>query len=235
LAKKNTLISNEMLREMHGAEYVNTFENMPLNRLVRLGKYFDLTKESVIVDFACGNAMLLEALHDRIKEYHGVDFSSEMIASAKRRSERHSFLNSHFYEEDIHAFANNNLGKFDAAFAMDFSEHVFDDEWAKILASIKKTLKPQGVLYLHTPNGEYFIEILKNKGILEQFPQHVAVRGAAHNLKLLNEAGFKDVEIVYLPHYELRQKPFEILAYIPLVGRYFKARLFIKAKLGVGK
>lgn len=235
MTRKKVLLDNEKLREMHGAEYVNAFERMPLNRLMRLRKYFSLTKESVIVDFACGNAMLLEVLHDRIKEYHGVDFSTEMIASAKKRAKKLAFINAYFHEEDISNFAEKNPGKFDAAFAMDFSEHVFDDEWVKILTSIKKTLKPEGVLYMHTPNGEYFIEILKNKGILKQFPQHVAVRGAPHNLKLLNKAGFNYVEINYLPHYEWRQKLFAILAYVPLVGRYFNARLFIRAKLGIGK
>jgi 2-polyprenyl-3-methyl-5-hydroxy-6-metoxy-1,4-benzoquinol methylase len=235
MIEEKSLLNNEKLREMHGAEYVKVYEKTPINRLMRLRKYFDLTKESVIVDFACGNAMLLEVLHDCIKEYHGVDFSSEMIASAKKRSEKLSFYNSHFYEEDINTFANDNISRFDAAFAMDFSEHVFDNEWVSILSSIKKTLKPQGILFLHTPNGEYFIEILKSKGLLEQIPQHVAVRGAAHNLKLLSEAGFQNVKVNYLPHYEWRQKPFEILAFIPLVGRYFKARLFIRAKVGLDK
>lgn len=228
------MLNNKKLREMHGAEYVKVYEKTPLNRLLRLRKYFELTKESVIVDFACGNAMLLEIIHDRIKEYHGVDFSTEMIASARKRSAKLFFTNSYFYEEDIITFAKKNISRFDAAFAMDFSEHVFDEEWIGLLTSIKKTLKPQGVLYLHTPNGEYFIEILKNMGVFKQIPQHVAVRSPAHNLKLLSEAGFENVKIIYLPHYEWRQKPFELLSYIPLVGRYFKARLFIRAKAGAG-
>lgn len=231
MLEEKPLLNNDELRELHGAEYVKAYEMQSLNRLLRLRKYFDLTKESVVVDFACGNAMLLDVIHDCINEYHGVDFSTEMIASAKKRAERSAFFNSHFYEENIHIFANKNTTRFDAAFAMDFSEHVFDDEWVKILTSIKKTLKPRGVLYLHTPNGEYFIEMLKSKGILKQIPQHVAVRTPAHNLKLLSEAGFENVTIKYLPHYEWRQKPFEIFSYIPLVGRYFKARLFISAKI----
>jgi hypothetical protein len=113
---------------------------------------------------------------------------------------------------------------------MDFSEHVFEYKWAEILTSIKKTLKPQGVLYLHTPNGEYFIEILKNKGVLAQYPEHVAVRGPGHNLTLLNDAGFKNIKIDYLAHYEWRQKPLALLGHIPFIGRYFKARLFIRAE-----
>ncbi|MDD5267453.1 MAG: class I SAM-dependent methyltransferase [Methylococcales bacterium] len=233
MIEEKQLLNNEKLREMHGTEYVNTYEKKPLNRLIRLRKFFDLTKESIIVDFACGNAMLLEVLHDCIKEYHGVDFSTEMIASAKKRSEKLSFFNSYFYEDDINIFSNKNISRFDAAFAMDFSEHVLDDEWVKILSSIKKTLKLKGVLYLHTPNGEYFIEILKNKGILKQFPQHVAVRGAEHNLKLLIDAGFKIVKIDYLSHYEWRQKPFALLGVIPFIGKYFKARLFIKAETAI--
>lgn len=217
------------LRNLHGREYVIQYERKPISRLQRLRKYFNLKPDSVVVDFACGNAMLLEVVRDSVKEYHGVDFSAEMIAAGKGRVERLGFKGARFYQEDIRAFSEENISKFDAAFAMDFSEHVYDQDWIEILRAMRKTLKAGGVLYLHTPNGRYFIEILKSKGVLRQFPEHVAVRTAEHNLRLLHEAGFQDVSIKSLPHYELRQKPFALLGFLPLLGKYFKARIFIRA------
>lgn len=219
----------ELLKELHGAKYVSIYEKKPLSRLKRLTKYFELKENACVVDFACGNAMLLELLHDSIAEYHGVDFSAEMIGAAKKRVERLTFESAYFYENDIKDFSGKHKNQFDVAFAMDFSEHVYDKDWIEILRAIRDTLKPNGILYLHTPNGNYFIEILKNRGILTQFPEHVAVRSPEHNLRLLDEAGFQNISIKLLAHYEWRQKPFALLGLFPGLGKYFKARIFIKA------
>lgn len=219
---------NKILEDLYDKKYVADYEEKPLSRLKRLTKHFNLTEESVVADFACGNAMLLEVIHSSIKEYHGIDFSVEMIDAAKKRAKKLSLEDSFFYNEEIENFSNKNIGKFNCAFALDFSEHVYDDDWLRILSAIKKTLKPNGVLYLHTPNGEYFIEKLKNIGVLAQFPQHVAVRNAFDNIRLLEKAGY-EVKIQYLSHYEVRQKPFALLGILPIIGKFFKARIFITA------
>lgn len=216
--------------QLHSGEYVASYEKKPLKRLSRLKKFLDLKKDYLVVDFACGNAMLLEVLQDSIKEYHGVDFSSDMIAAAKKRAEKLSFQNAYFYLEDIINFSENNKAKFDAAFAIDFSEHVDDKTWIEILRAIKCTLKPRGLLYLHTPNKNYFLEILKEIGVLPQFPEHIAVRTPEHNLQMLIDSGFVSVNLKYLSHYEWRQKPFAFLGMLPGIGKYFKARLLIMAK-----
>jgi len=62
---------------------------------------------------------------------------------------------------------------------MDFSEHVYDEEWREILRGIRSALKPTGRLYLHTPNAEFILEIMKARNlILARQPEHVAVRTA---------------------------------------------------------
>lgn len=217
------------LKAMHGKDYVSTYENKPIGRLKRLEKFLDLKRGATVVDFACGNAMLLELVGSSAGEYHGVDFSPEMIAAARRRAARLGCERAHFHETDIGKFSEQNPERFDAAFAMDFSEHVYDEDWLEILKSIRRTLKPGGTLYLHTPNANYFIEVLKDKGILKQFPEHIAVRNAEQNVSLLVTAGFRDIDVHLLSHYEWRQKPFALLGYIPGIGKYFKARIFIRA------
>jgi 2-polyprenyl-6-hydroxyphenyl methylase / 3-demethylubiquinone-9 3-methyltransferase len=218
-----------VLMDMHGGHYAQSYERKPLSRLRRLVPLFHLTGNEEVVDYACGNAMLLELLHSRVRRYVGVDFSADMLKLASARAERLAIKHSVFCLEDILAFAGRHVSQFDVAFAMDFSEHVYDEQWLDLLRAMRSTLKPGGRLYLHTPNGEYFLEILKDRGVLAQFPQHVAVRSPAHNRRLLEAAGFARVDIRQLSHYEVRQKPFSALAWLPVVGRYFLARLFITA------
>jgi 2-polyprenyl-6-hydroxyphenyl methylase/3-demethylubiquinone-9 3-methyltransferase len=173
--------------------------------------------------------MMLSVLHNNIFEYHGVDFSEEMIASAENRSKQLEFTNRKFYVQDIVEFAKEHKQQFDVAFAMDFSEHVCDKDWVGILKAIRSSLKLGGKLYMHTPNAEYAIEILKDIGVLKQFPEHIAVRDANENVALLKQANFIDIEVVFLPHYELRQQWVHWFSFLPVIGGYFQARLFIKA------
>jgi len=222
-------LSTDVLMDMHGGHYAQEYESKPLSRLRRLVPLFQLSGNEDVVDFACGNAMLLELIHARVRRYVGVDFSEDMLQLASARAERLGIKHCAFFPEDILAFARRQAGQFDVAFAMDFSEHVYDDQWLELLRAMRATLRPGGRLYLHTPNGEYFLEILKERGVLAQFPQHVAVRGPSHNRRLLEAAGFERVETRPLSHYEVRQKPFAALAWLPWVGRYFRARLFMTA------
>jgi len=113
--------------------------------------------------------------------------------------------------------------------AFDFSEHVGDEEWLQILLSIKSSLKKEGKLYIHTPNGKYFLEIMKNKNfIFSQFPEHIAVRNAKQNIILLEKAGYEIQGVKFLSHYNIL-KYIHLLSFIPWLGSYFQARFFIIA------
>jgi 2-polyprenyl-6-hydroxyphenyl methylase/3-demethylubiquinone-9 3-methyltransferase len=218
------------MKKLHGNEYVERFnlEQSPL-RLDRLNSLIALSKDMLVCDFGCGNGMLMEYLCPRVAEYQGVDFSENFIVSAKARKQSLGFSNATFFCEDINQFCASRECQFDAAFAMDFSEHVHDDDWIRILVSIRSTLKPGGILYLHTPNARFLIEIMKEREfLLRQFPEHVAVRDAEHNVALLVQAGFVSVNVSELPHYNIL-KLLHPLSFIPIVGKYFEARLFIQA------
>ena len=55
-----------------------------------------------------------------------------------------------------------------------------------------------------TPNADFFLERMKDKGILvKQFPEHIAVRTPEHNVALLSEAGFRIEHVRLLPHYNI--------------------------------
>ena len=222
--------SKDSLKHFYDKEYVDKFEKKPLFRISRLMKYVELPKDSEIADFGCGNGFLMICLHDKVRRYSGVDFSELFIDAAKKRQKMLGIDNAEFFCESIEAFCSRNSEKFDAGFVLDLAEHVPDKEWIRILIAIRNSLKPSGKLYLHTPNSEFFIEIMRKKNVLlPQFKEHVAVRNVNENILMLRNAGFSKFEIKMLPHYNFLRY-INFLSLIPGIGKYCKARIFIIVK-----
>ena len=219
------------LQDLYEKDYVDTFgrEQSPY-RISRLMQYIDLPKDADVADFGCGNGMLLACLPGHIRSYSGVDFSEPFIIAAQERQKKSGISNAEFFCESIASFCDRNPEKFDAGFVLDLAEHVYDREWSAILAAIHRSLKPGGRLYLHTPNAEFFLEVLKKKNIgFHQFKEHVAVRDVTGNIRLLKDAGFSRTEVKLLPHYNILRFV-HILSFFPVLGNYFKARIFIIAR-----
>jgi hypothetical protein len=96
---------------------------------------------------------------------------------------------------------------------------------------IREAMRPNGSLYIHTPNRNFVLERMKaNNLIIKQFPEHIAVRTASANVQLLEAAGFHVNNVRYLSHYLALLKPFHLLSWLPGVGINFSARLFIHAE-----
>lgn len=222
--------TTDELKALHGEDYVARFEReQSLERLRRVLAQLPLPSGAAVADFACGNGMLMELLWGRVASYAGVDFSEAFIRVAEERQRSLGAGNVRFACQDIRQFCAENQGRFDVAFAMDFSEHVYDPEWLEILTAIRGSLKPGGCLYLHTPNGDFFVERMKARNfILRQFPEHVAVRNTEANVRLLEQAGFSQVSVRRLAHYNILRLLHGLSA-LPGVGRYFEARLLITA------
>lgn len=223
--------------DLYGEEYVRGFErNQSPERLERLLEHIELRPDFAVADFACGSGLLLEHIAPRVREYLGVDFSEPFIQAANRRKARLRISNAEFVCGDIVDFCRERREYFDTALAMDVSEHVLDREWLRILKGILSALKPGGRLYLHTPNAEFFLEMMKSKNFMvKQFKEHVAVRTPERNAELLRIAGFSQVETLLLPHYN-SLKRIHPLSHLPLIGKYFKARiLLVAAKQAAGE
>jgi 2-polyprenyl-6-hydroxyphenyl methylase/3-demethylubiquinone-9 3-methyltransferase len=209
-------------KELHSGAYVEMYEKKPLSRLERLLPLMDLKGDEVLADFACGNAMLWELVHGRIAEYHGVDFSEDFIAAAGRRKARIAAPGCNLY------CCAANPARFDVATALDFSEHVDDQAFVEIFSAIHRALRPGGRLFLHTPNLDFFLERLKDRGVIPQFPEHIAVRTAEANCDLLQLSGFglDRIKVHMIPHYNVL-KVLHPLRRLPAVGGWFEARQFI--------
>lgn len=229
--KKNEgLKSPEELKEMYGEEYVGNYvkTHSPF-RIERLMKYIHLSDDYCVADFACGNGMLMPLVAPKVAAYIGVDFSEEFVREANKKKRLLGIANTEFFCADINDFCDKHPGVFDCAFAMDFSEHVYDEEWVTLLSSMKKSLKKGGSLYLHTPNAFFFSEVMKDHSFfMQHHPGHIAVRSPDENARLLMEAGYSIKRVLLLPHYNFLRF-IHFMSYLPYIGKYFKARIFIEA------
>jgi len=227
MARRQT---DEELRAIYGQPYVDQYDPHAVPRMRRMLPFFDLSPDDVVADFGCGNGVLLELLATKVKEYVGVDFSEEFIRAAERRRDAAGIRNGTFHCGEIVSFCEARPDRFDAAFALDFSEHVYDDQFVRIFRAIHASLKPGAPLYVHTPNADYFMERLKERGILTQVEGHVGVRDAGRHVALLRECGFADVHVRYLAHYLYVASLFHWLGDVPGVGRLFRARLLLTCR-----
>ena len=84
---------DEMVR-LHSGEYVDRYERKPASRLARLVPLMHLDRGEELVDFACGNAMLLPLVHEQVRHYHGVDFSPLLRGRLSRGAANPTFRTS---------------------------------------------------------------------------------------------------------------------------------------------
>lgn len=219
----------EERRRLHSGAYVERYAHKPISRIERLIPLLNLQGNEDVADFGCGNAMLLPLIHDRINSYRGIDFSEDFIRVARRRAAEGGMSKCSFHCQDIVEFCSEHRGAFDVAVALDFSEHVDDENFLRIFTAIRDSLKQQGRLLLHTPNLDFFLERLKDGGVLRQFPEHIAVRTAQSNRELLGRCGFDErlIRIRGLAHYNVL-RVVHPLRHLPWIGRLFVARLVIE-------
>jgi 2-polyprenyl-3-methyl-5-hydroxy-6-metoxy-1,4-benzoquinol methylase len=220
----------EHLKALHDDAYVEEFLALEgKSRVDRILARIAIPADAKVLDVGCGQGALLTKLHDRIGEYHGVDFAEPFIRAARERARAAGLTHCHFHLGDITEFARLHPGEFDLAFALDISEHVPDDEWAAIVSSLQIALKPGGCVVCHTPNLDFFIERMKDRNFLiRQFPQHVAVRTLEQNAAFFERAGFSNVSASTLPHYNFL-RILDPLSRLPGLGRHFAARVLIVA------
>jgi len=223
-------LGDEERKALHGEAYAERFEYaQSVQRIERLVPLMTLASTVKVVDIGCGNALSMTALRGKFASYTGVDFSAPFISAAKTRALEQGVENAEFYCGSAQDFAADNAERFDVALALDISEHVYDDEWLSILVAIRRMLLPGGRLYLHTPNLDFFIELLKDRNfLLKQFPEHIAVRTMKHNIRLLEESGLEIKQARLLPHYNFLSV-LHPLSKLPIIGDVFAARIFIEA------
>lgn len=220
----------EQRKSLHSTEYVAIYQKKSQVKLRNLVDRMELDINSDVVDFGCGDAEIARHLKDRIKSYSGIDFSEEFIEAAMQKMKLWNASNVFLECGSIVDFSTRNIASFDVGLALDISEHIYDAEWQDIVNAMFRCLRAGGRFYLHTPNAEFFLEVLKERKILlSQSPEHIAIRNAKSNVDFLERAGFENITVDFIPHYNI-MRVIHPLSLMPAVGRYFKARLFISAR-----
>ena len=222
--------SPDELKQLYGADYVAAYDSLPSHRrLSTLVARCNLQPTDIVADFGCGPGGLLEVIHDRVAHYTGVDFSADFIAKAQRRAEARGIANARFECSGLAEFCARNPGRFDKAFMFDVNHFIYDQDLLPIYQGIHGALKPGGRFYLHTLNRSYFLEKLKDLGVARRSEHYVGVRTVEENRSLLQRAGFGDVQITGIAHYEAPLSTLHFLSRIPGLSRWTTARLFIDA------
>ncbi|MDD5639056.1 MAG: class I SAM-dependent methyltransferase [Candidatus Pacebacteria bacterium] len=224
---KNKSLSSQ--NRIYGQDYVNKYrEKKGEGRIERLLKLLKLKNSDVILDVGCGSGFLVDYIKDDVKKYVGIDTSPAFIKEAKKTHQ--NIENIKFFNENIENHTKRNL-KYDKVFLFDITEHLTDKELVSILICCSKILRNNGVVYIHTPNKNYFLEQMKSRGLIKQTIGHIKVRNGKEYKSLIKDVNrFSSVNFVYLNHYKNILKPFHILSFLPFIGKYFIARIFIEIK-----
>jgi ubiquinone/menaquinone biosynthesis C-methylase UbiE len=120
---------------------------------------------------------------------------------------------------------------FDMVTALDFVEHINNEEYEKLIVEIKRVLKPNGTLCIYTPNKTYFLEyIYKIVFGPGHRPQHFGLKTIPELLAPLAQHGYEVAHLSTQANYVpvLRQVE-QVLMHLPVVGQLFKRRVSIRA------
>jgi len=138
---------DEKNKELPIVHYTKT----PTDRTQACIKYFvDNQISGDILEFGSGDGSLTNSLLNtnlNINKYLATDLSRPRLESIKNN------INSdklEIQELDIENFECENYGKFDAIIMLALIEHLIDPITA--MKNIKKLLKPNGIIFIETPN-----------------------------------------------------------------------------------
>ncbi len=207
--------------------------NLPVDsgRIKSLLKLLHFNGEDSVCEVGCAAGHFLAEISPIIKEGIGVDVSEPAIRAANSLKADRGLANIDFEEVSAGEFAlrDGNAARFDYVLLLDVTEHIDDAVVADVFEAAKRLLKPGGMLVIHTPNLTYWIEQLKDKGVIEQLRGHIAVRNEKQYRDLIDHAGLGEPRVVGLPHYRQPLRLVDqLLMRVPYLGRLFRSRLFIE-------
>jgi SAM-dependent methyltransferase len=168
-----------------------------------------------------------------VREAIGVDASPRAVELAERRRRERGFANVRFVRADVADLTGVAEASVDLAGAFDLLEHVDDETVRRMLRALSRVLKPGGAFVAYTPNREHYVERLKAHNLLlDQFPEHIAVRRPREIRQLLESEGWRIRSLRY------STAPFPVIRWIeralapfPLVGALFRYRILVEAAL----
>ena len=178
------------------AEYDETFADRMAEAYLRRTPWTELRLAAVrdlveptpgdrVLDLGCAAGAVTHFLSTFDCQPVGVDASSVAIEKA-----RSLFPDLRFELADV---ADLPFGdeSFDKAVAADLVEHLDDETFGRMLAEVRRVLRPGGTLSVYTPNPRHVIELLKARDlVLAQNPTHIGLRDARTLESIVSAHGF---------------------------------------------
>lgn len=113
-----------------------------------------LNRNKVVLDLGCGMGRLADAVSDKVKEYYGVDFSSEMIAVAKQNVRNN---NCHFYTMyvvDALSDPKITARKYDLVLMAGVSMYINEDELKESYRLLRNLVNKDSLFYFEESVGK---------------------------------------------------------------------------------
>ncbi len=131
-------------------------------------------KNVAVLDIGCGTGHMLNFLKkEGFQNLYGIDISEELIKLTREKG-----INADVY--DIFNFLGINKKKFDVVFGLDIIEHFYKDELFGLFKGLNNILNDNGIIIIHTPNGD---------GL---FPQHI-IYGDLTHLTIFNSNSLSQI------------------------------------------
>jgi len=159
-------------------------------RLRWLDEMLDVRPGERVVDLGSGTGQIARHLARRGAVVEAVDRSPQAVAFCRHRWA--DLKNVRFHVADATRCDHLESAAFDKATCCDLIEHVHDDVMIGVFREARRLLKPDGELYVYSPNAGHWIERLKARNcLLKQPVGHIRVRGAAEVAAALTDCGFE--------------------------------------------
>lgn len=199
-------------------------------RLLRLVSRLELCPDHSVLDLGCGHGLLAPLLEDTAGAYLGVDRKETNVRIARERAAGQNLHRARFERAEMLDYLRQSALRFDKVLLIDVDYMIDHARLLEILQHARAALTPGGKLYLHTVNGAYFLERLRDAGLIARdktlWPY---VRTAEDYRRLLAESGFGHVKATGLGHFLAPLRWLNPLMAVPGMGSLFAARLFIVA------
>lgn len=191
--------ANDQYRDGHYADYVKakdlktyTFQG----RITEILKYLSPNSATKLrhLDVGCSVGFMIEVALQNGFDSFGVEFSQEAIAKASPD------IQKRIMKADVNQLSASDDEKFDLITCFDIVEHV--QEANHFLSSLRKLLRPGGVLVLTTPDPEHRLaRIMGRRWPMLQPLQHSILFSKKGLSSVLKETGFH--ELASVPAYKV--------------------------------
>ncbi|MBF0508463.1 MAG: glycosyltransferase [Deltaproteobacteria bacterium] len=166
-------------------ELVKTFQR-------RLREIQGFIRGGRLLDVGCGYGYFLQAAQPIFSECRGLDVAPEACEQVRRRG-----FPAFCGELDEAPFENE---QFDLVAMSDLFEHIYRPQ--DFLDQVKRVLKPDGLLYLTTPNmAGLLARVSGRRWVSFKLPEHVVYYTPASISKILSLAGFEVLSITRAGQY----------------------------------